>query len=176
MFSLSRSAAALALMLSLCSLSTGSAQTVEKPALDTDFLIKAVEGGHAIILHSQLAETRSNNDKVKAFAKKLVKDHKEMASSLDRYASEQKIAVVAGTDKNVRDQAEQLGKLNGLDFDRAYLKIVTAEHSKAIGMCESQQVLGKNANLKDFAKDALPKLREHLDESKALAGELKGSD
>src|SRR5262245_9714777 len=86
--------------------------------LDNDFLIQAVTSAHADMKYSELADSRSSNDKVKAFAKKIVKDHKDQMQNLDRFVSDRKLAIVAGLEKDARDEADRLGKLDGAAFDK----------------------------------------------------------
>jgi putative membrane protein len=48
-----------------------------------------------------------------------------------------------------------------------------SDHEKAIRMFEGQAKNGKNAELTDFAKKALPPMKEHLKEARDLAAKVK---
>jgi putative membrane protein len=168
-----RGAAALALAFGILAVVKSSALAGDKLPLDKDFLIQAVNSGNAEIKYSELASSHSSNDNVKAYAKKVAKDHKDMAAGLDRYASDQKVAILAGADKATKDEVEHLSKLQGPAFDQAYIKRMIDDHEKAIGMFEAQAKQGLDGKLKAFAQDGLPILREHLQGAKALALELK---
>jgi putative membrane protein len=110
---------------------------------------------------------------VKAYAKKVAKDHKQMAEGLDRFVSDSKLAIVAGADKASKDEVEHLSKLQGAAFDEGYVKRMVDDHEKAISLFEAQAKQGKDEKIKAFARDGLPILREHLRGAKALAMELK---
>jgi putative membrane protein len=151
----------------------GDAQAKGQPVLDTDFLIKAINDTHAEMKYCELADAHAASDKVKAFAGKLAKEHKSMLQNLDRFVSDRKLAVVAGADKASRDEADRLSKLQGANFDKAFLQRIIDDHEKTIQMFETQAKQGKDAGLKAFANETLPRLREHLQEAKALAGQPK---
>jgi putative membrane protein len=154
---------------------TGSgAQKDKQPVyLDKDFLIQAVEGGHAEMKYSELADKHASSDKVKAFARKMVKEHKDMLEGLNRYVDDLKLAIVAGTDKAVRAEADRLSRLDGAAFDQAYIQRMVEDHEKTLAMFETQAKEGKDDRLRKLANDALPHLRDHLKEAKAVAADVK---
>ena len=157
----------------LCSGFAGAVVKAQEPALDRDFLLKAAPQCHALMEYAQLAEKRSSNVEVKAFARKLVQEHKKLHEELAQAAKNQKLAVASGTERSTRDELTRLGKQEGAAFDRAFLKDVIQDHEKAIQCCEAQAKRGKDARLEQFAKDALPHLKEHLKEARNLADKIK---
>jgi putative membrane protein len=157
-------------------LSTANAEnksTTVKPVLDRDFLVKTTTTVHADMQYSDLVEKRSNNDKVKEFARKLLKAHKQMGDDLAKLAQDQKLAIVAGTEKETRDEIDRLSKLKGDEFDRAYLKRIVDDHERAVQMYEGQVKSGKNERMSTFAKDTLPMLQRHLKEARTLYDSVK---
>ena len=151
----------------------GSAQKSNQVYLDKDFLVHTFTNSHAEVRISELADKHSNNQKVKDFAQKVIKDHKDMNDKLSKMASDQKIAVVAGTDQATKDTYDRLSKLNGAEFDREYLKTMVSNHETLVQMLETQSKQGKDANLTDFAKTALPGAQQHLKDARALAAQVK---
>jgi putative membrane protein len=170
---LSHWACAIALATTLGAVSGTAGQIKDKTPLDKDFLVKAMTAGHAEVQYSELAEKRAASDKVKAFARQVVKDHKDLGDSLARAAADLKLAIVAGTEKETKDEVNRLSNLQGAAFDKAYMQRTIDDHESAIQMFEAQAKSGKDAKLNDFAKGALPKMREHLKEAKMIAGDLK---
>ena len=166
------SASVLALVL-VTGAGVSGAQKNEQVFLDKDFLVHAFTNSHAAVRLSELADKHSNNQKVKDFAQKIVKDHKEMNDKLSKMANDQKVGVVAGTEQSVKDTYERLSKLNGADFDRDYLKAIINNHEATVQMMEAQSKQGKDATLTNFAKTALPGAQQHLKDARALAAEVK---
>lgn len=145
----------------------------EHEALDRDFLIRAATCGNAEVKYSELAETRAGSDKVKEFARKMVKDHSRCNGRLSEYARNQKIVVVAGLEKDKRENYDRLSPLKGDEFDRAYLRQMVDDHQKAVSLFEAQVRKGTDPDLKKFAELTLPDLRDHLKQAKDLANSLK---
>jgi len=141
--------------------------------VDRDLLIKVFTLSHADLRASELAEKQASNAKVKEFAQKMVKGHNLLNEGLSKLAGDQKIAVVAGTEKAAKETYDRLTKLQGAEFDREYLKAIINDHERYIQMFETQISQGKDAGLTNFAKNALPSAREHLKEAQALAAEVK---
>lgn len=141
---------------------------------DTDFLKKAMECGNAEVKLSQLAETRAASDKVKEFARMMVKDHTEANAKLAEHARTLKVAVLAGTSKEFRAISDNLSKLRGADFDRAYMERMVKDHEDAIKLFESQAKVDGEGNMKKFAEQTLPHLREHLKKAQEIAKEVGG--
>jgi putative membrane protein len=54
-------------------------------------------------------------------------------------------------------------------FDQAYANNQVKAHEATIALFEEEAANGKDADLKKFAADTLPKLKHHLDEAKKLA-------
>jgi putative membrane protein len=151
----------------------GNAPQNGQAVLDSEFVIVAFNGQYAVIKYSELADTRAANDKVKAFARKLFKEHKSMMDGLNPYIAKQKLTPVSGAQKASQTEAERLSKLQGAAFDHAFLKRTIEDHEKALEFYEAESKLGKNADLKAYASGMLPRLRDHLQEAKILASQLK---
>jgi len=145
----------------------------DAPVSDTDFLVKAVTCGTAEVKFAEIAERRASNADVKAFANKMATDHKKCNEKLLEQAKNLKVAVVTGLERDRREIATRLGKLEGQDFDRDYMKQMVEDHEKAISLFESYTKTGSNKELVDFAREALPVLREHLKEAKSICEKIK---
>jgi putative membrane protein len=168
-----RGTVAIAALAMACGVAATAAQTKDKVALDNDFIVKAMTCTHAEVMYSELAEKHAASDKVKAFARQVIKDHKDVDSNLAKAAADHKVGVVAGTEKETKDELKRLSGLQGAAFDKAYMQRMIDDHEAAITMFESQTKLGKDAKLNDFAKTTLPKIRDHLKEAKSIASDLK---
>jgi putative membrane protein len=148
---------------------TGANAQKAAQKLDNDFLIQAAVCENAEIEFSKLAASRANAKAVKDFAEKMVKDHQASYDKLAALLKDRKVGVVAGTEKETRDTISKLKELEGAAFDRAYLKQFIDDHKKAISMCEAQMEKGTQNDIKAFAKDCLPHIRDHLKMAEDLA-------
>src|SRR6185312_9909376 len=70
------------------------------------------------------------------------------------------------------DVLKRLEGLKGEQFDRAYLQQLVKDHEKAVALFQREADRGKNAELKQFANDTLPTLKDHLQMAKNLYHEV----
>jgi putative membrane protein len=141
--------------------STHAGEKSERP-LDKDFLVKVATCNNAGIQISKLADSRAASSQVKEFATTIVKDHKAAGDQLADLLKGRKLAIVAGFDKETKDEVSRLSKLQGTEFDRAYMQTVVKGHKDVIGIFENQAKNGQEEDIRTFAKDMLPHLRKHL--------------
>ncbi len=129
---------------------------------DRVFVAKAKQGGMAEVEAAKLAEQKSQVPKIKEFGARMVQDHGRANRQLERIASEKGIAVPDKLDKSGERELDVLEKLSGVKFERAYTEREVSDHKKAIKEFEHEAASGSDQDLKRFAEDTLPTLREHL--------------
>jgi putative membrane protein len=139
-----------------------------KLPLDNDFLIKAATCDFAVISISKMAETQGSPE-VKSFAVQLGKDHQACYEKVADLLKTRKVGVVSGTEADTKATIKRLGTLKGTDFDREYLKWIINEHREGIPLMENQMKMGKDADVRDFAKENLGTTRKHLQKAEELA-------
>ncbi|MGI8991423.1 MAG: DUF4142 domain-containing protein [Bryobacteraceae bacterium] len=157
-------------MLLICG-GMASAQGREK-AMDTHFAMKAAQGGMAEVKLGQLAQDKGSSDAVKQFGKKMVDDHSKANDRLKSVAAKENITLP--TDMDAKDQAvyDELSKLSGAEFDRAYARDMVRDHKKDVSEFQKEANKGKDDSIKNFASQTLPTLQEHL---KMAQGLMSGS-
>jgi putative membrane protein len=143
---------------------------------DANFIREAAKGGMMEVKMGQAAKDRASNAEVKSFGEKLVKDHSEENQKLTQLASQKGIDLAKETDK---DTAQDHGKMvmdlekkTGAEFDRAFVKHTLKDHKKDISKFEKASRELEDAELRSFANNCLPKLREHQMEAERLARSL----
>lgn len=147
---------------------SGSVRAADQP-LDNDFLIKTSASEHACVEMAKMGEKQASAPKVKDFAGRLAKDHQKCYDKLSEAIKNKKVIVVAGFEKDTKSEMDRIGKLQGPDFDREWLKWIVASHKDAVARFEAQANNGKDADLARFAKDTLPGLRAYLKEAEDLS-------
>jgi len=136
--------------------------------LDQELLVKASSCTNATIEASNIAAKRAQSQDVKTFAQKMSEDHKKCQDRLAQIVKDRKIAVVSGLEPNTKNDIEKLGKLQGAELDRAYLDWVIKGHREGIEMLQNQADNGKDNELRTFAKEQIPGMREHLKRAEEL--------
>jgi putative membrane protein len=145
-------------------------------ASPADFLGQAMECNAYEQELAQIAAENATNPDVKAFAQRLGQEHNKFAQELQQVAKEKKIGVVTGTDKEHRDRVADLKKTGkGNDFDKKFLQFVIEDHEKAIKHIEEcSKDSGFDSGCKACADKALPALRKHVEEARALQKKMGG--
>jgi len=152
------------------------ASTADKPKVvsDADFLIRSISDGVAEVKLAEMADKRADSMAVKDFARQMQTDHTQANQKLMGFAKDLKIGVVAGTEREQREAVNRLSKLNGAEFDRAYMQLMVDEHNKAILLFENySKGSAGNADLREMASKTLTKLREHRKEAQNILDGLK---
>jgi putative membrane protein len=167
---MSRLMGAIAIVACVCW--TNASRADEQP-LDDNFLIKAAEGDHVEIEAGKLADKHAASPHVKEFAQRLVQDHQKNYDKLAALIKGRKIAIVSGTEKGNREEIDRLSKLQGAEFDREFIRWTVASHQKTIALFENQAKNGKNGDVRSFASESLPAIREHLKRAEELAKSIQ---
>jgi putative membrane protein len=141
---------------------TGENKKKTEAAADVKFLENAARGGISEVEMGKLAQEKGQSEQVKDFGKTLVRDHSEANEKLKDIAADKSITVPGDMAKQQKDMLAKLGKLSGDSFDKEFAKHMTMDHKKDIAEFEKESKSGKDAELKAFAANTLPTLKEHL--------------
>lgn len=126
------------------------------------FLEEAAIGGMAEVQMGQLASQNAQSDQVKQFGQRMVTDHGKANDQLKQIASAKGVTLPTDLDAKHKRDHDRLAKLNGADFDRAYMKMMVSDHKKDVSDFRNEAKSAKDAEVKSFASSTLPTLEEHL--------------
>jgi putative membrane protein len=141
---------------------------------DEKFMKDAAVGGMTEVKLGQLAEQKASSDSVKQFGKRMATDHGKANDELKQLASQKGVALPADLDRGHQGLYDKLAKLNGADFDRAYMKEMVKDHDKDVKAFRKQADSGKDADLKSWASKTLPTLQEHQQQAKQVSASVQG--
>jgi putative membrane protein len=116
---------------------------------------------------ARIATSRSTDRDVKAFAERVSNDNAKITDAL-RAASPRGVDVP----KNDPDPAvlASINNLRGAEFDKAYIEqVALAGEQKALSAFQAEIASGRDEQLKDVAKKALPTIQEHYAMAQDLA-------
>jgi len=146
---------------------------------DGNFINEAVSGGKMEVEMGRMAKDKAQNQRVKAFADMMVRDHTQANKELENILKEKNYttASMEHSSHNAPDEnpVSSLENQKGRDFDKAYMKMMVKDHDKTIDLFVKESNNGKDSRLKDFATRMLPALRTHLDSAKAIHSDLDKS-
>lgn len=117
-----------------------------------------------------MAAEKATDPQVKAYGDQLQKDHAAANMKLAQLASTKGITASEALEGDARTQLDDLAKLSGADFDRAFMeRFGVAAHEKAIALFERQAKEGQDPDIRAFAEQSLATLRTHLQTSQQVA-------
>lgn len=126
------------------------------------FASEAAVIGKAEIELAQLALQKSEDDDVREFAHRMVKDHTAADAKLKEIAAQENLTLPQSLDAKHRAVKQKLASLEGDAFDREYKKEMEKGHDKAVALFESaSQSRQMSDELKEFAASTLPTLEQH---------------
>lgn len=136
---------------------------------DRDFICRATVENLAEASFGRMAEERSADPAVKAFARRMIEDHASLDRQLQLLADQlQDVVPPGGLDAAHIGIRDALAPLEGEAFDRAYVASEVEDHRSAIAFYEREARNGGAAVLADFAARTLPLLRRHLEAAQGI--------
>jgi putative membrane protein len=144
------------------------AQAAQLTAVDKAFVDAAASNGLSEIQLAKLAAGRASHKEVREFARRLEAEHTKADVELRKIVDSKGIKMAQEMEP-YQAAAKELVKLDGAAFDRVYLRHVIREHEDAIAQFTREAQEGQHPQLKAFASEMLPRLREHLQTAQQLA-------
>jgi putative membrane protein len=131
----------------------------------------AAAGGLAEVDLGKLAESKAANADVKQFAERMIDDHGKANDKLTSIAQKSRAPMSGKPDAEHSQARANLEKLNGGEFDRAYIAAQVTEHQKTAQLLAWEIGQGQNAEMQRFASETLPTVLEHLRQARDLAAQ-----
>jgi putative membrane protein len=175
---------------------TGEKYDTSLKSSDRSFVDDLTYAGNAEVELGRVAAMRAASPAVKKFGQMMVDDHTKAGKELAEIASMYNVTQPSGLDEKHRDLENRLAKMNGPDFDKAYMDAMIDGHQNVVDTLESRvdevnrsaTLTGKQekdtnvkpetsensitASLNAFAANALPVVKGHLDQAKAIKDQL----
>lgn len=137
-------------------------------SMEKMFLVNAAGSGMYEIEVAKVAGAKARQPAVKAYADMLVRDHTASLAELKQLASREGVTLPGDMPQDKRAKIQRLSKEK--EFDRQFLKQVGLEdHRIDIALFESASHNAKDADIKAFATQTLPSLREHRAQAEKLS-------
>ncbi|GGA98958.1 DUF4142 domain-containing protein [Puia dinghuensis] len=132
---------------------------------DQKFAVDAANAGMTEIEAAKTARQNGREADVKEYAAMIIKDHTEVADKLKAIAAKKNLTLPADISRESQEDIAALQKKTGKDFDKAYLKMMVADHKKALILFNDESKNGSDADIRAFADATVHTLQHHLDEA-----------
>ncbi|MES2392428.1 MAG: DUF4142 domain-containing protein [Acidobacteriota bacterium] len=139
---------------------------------DKKFLATVSQGGMNEIKLSELAEQKATAPEVKAFAHKMVVEHKALAASMKPYADAWKIDGPTGPDADHQAEWDKLNGLSGAEFDKEYMNCMQKDHHDALNLFEKEAATTSDAKFKQTVMKGKSAVAAHTHMADDLGAKL----
>ena len=116
----------------------------------------------------ELAKERAESDEVKQFAQRMIDDHGKANEQLEEIAKTKGVALPTEAGEEHSKVRAELADLKGEEFDQKYMAAMAEDHQKAVDLFQKQAEEGQDPELKSFAEQTLPTIKEHLTQAQSM--------
>ena len=127
------------------------------------FLVRAANSGMAEVKMAELASERATRADIKDVAKTIINDHQNANSQVKSLAGQRGIALPDSASDSKRRRYDDLSDERGADFDKQYVNRMIDDHEDDIDMFEDAIEDVRDPEVRNFAQNTLPRLRNHLE-------------
>ena len=159
---------------STASKSSDTADKISKS--DREMMEKIAEANIAEIETGKLAQEKSKNEQVRSFAKKMVDDHTQAQSDLEKIAQAKNVTLPSKPDAKHQAAMKKLNTLSEADFDKQYMaQAGLNDHRDTHRLLERVSKQAKDDDLKQYATKTIAAVDEHLKMAREMSGSSAGS-
>jgi putative membrane protein len=141
---------------------------VAKDGPGQQFITRAVQGNLAEVAMGQLAQQKASSAGVRSFGQMLEQDHSKANQEATAAASSLNVTIPTEPNKQQEAAHDQMSKLSGNAFDRAFARHMVDDHKKDISAYE-KEAKRSDGSVSEYAKATLPTLEKHLQTARSLA-------
>ena len=129
---------------------------------DTDFVVKAADGGMLEVQLAELALTKASSPKVKEFAQTMITDHSKANEELKSLAQSKNISLPTSLSEENQKDYNDLAEKSGAEFDKAYCEFMVKDHKDDLEKFKKAADDAEDPDLKTWAAGKVPVLEHHL--------------
>jgi putative membrane protein len=135
-----------------------------------EFADKAAKSDAFEIAAAKLAKTNAASADVKTFAATMIEAHTGSTAKIKAAAAKATPAIKPDPTltSDLQSKLDDLGKLKGADFDKAYIDGQVSAHEDALSLMKGYAGNGDTPSLKAAAGEIAPVVQKHLDMARAL--------
>src|SRR5215475_10426156 len=141
-------------------------------APEKEFLANAARGGMLEVQLGNLAAQKATSADVKQFGERMATDHGQLGQKLQQLASNLNVTLPQDLKPEQQTAVSRLEKLSGKAFDHEFMREMISDHTRDISEFERASTQATNSDIKQFASEALPTLRDHLKLAREISAKL----
>ena len=147
----------------------GGVNSVQQTAIDKIFVKKSMAGNLAEVQLGQLTLQKSNNDKVKQFAQKMIDDHTRLNEQMKQIADLLHVDAPTEISKKDKSLIGKMQSLSGPAYDQAYIKDMVKDHKEDLSQLRMEVSNSQFLGVKNAALQTTKTISGHLEMAEQLA-------
>jgi putative membrane protein len=136
------------------------------------FVTNAVQGNMYEIDAAKIAEQKSKNPDVKAFAKRMVTDHTKLGADMKPVIAKSGQTAPTDLDQRRKGMLDNLKAASAGDFDKTYMDQQVAAHDETLTLLQGYAKDGSDAGLQAAAGKAAPIVQHHDEMAKQIQAKV----
>lgn len=137
--------------------------------IDEAFALFAASSGLAEVEAARLVLKTEKRNEIRSFAERMAKEHGRGVEELRRIVAPRGLNLPAGATGRHLDMVTKLSGVREQDRGDAFVQRFGVDaHKEAIALYERHAIDGKDPQLKKYATDTLPALRDHMSAAQKL--------
>jgi len=137
--------------------------------LDKQFLLAAADDALFQVNAGQVAAAGTTQQNIQDYGEDMTTDHTRAGQELQQLAAARKVELPTTLSDERQQQLDSLSMVNGAALDTLYVNQMVAMQERIVHMMEIEGTSGKDAELKQWATDRLPIVRQFEERAKAIA-------
>lgn len=139
---------------------------------DSAFIREALAGNLLEVGLGNLALQKGLNPAVKQFGQQMITDHSTMQNQWNALVSTNRLSLKASLNQAQQQQASQIGKLSGAEFDRQYMTAMVQDHQNDVALFQSQGLSAHSPQVRQLASTELATIQQHLSTATQVASQV----
>ncbi len=144
----------------------------KKTDADAEFLTKVVPSIAASVKIIEYEVQNTSDPTVKAFAERVLAQHKGSVNTASEHAKRLNVAVDANGARDSKEMIDKLSTLKGPELDAAFLEWLGHIHHDT-SVFDDEVKNGSDPALKSYAQNSITAGNEHLSEARELLAKTK---
>lgn len=129
---------------------------------DAQFLVDATDISLTEIKLGELAKMKSKSKDIKEMGEMMIVDHNKALNEGKELAASKGVTLPTSVSEKTQKKYDELNALNEKDFNKEYSTMMVDGHKDAIDIFEKRADKTEDVDIKNWANNTLPALREHL--------------
>ncbi|MBF01355.1 DUF4142 domain-containing protein [Flavobacterium coralii] len=143
---------------------------------DSEYLVMAAEVDMKEIELGKLAQQKATNADVKAYGQMMVTEHQKASDKTKELAQKMNVSLPMALTEKGQEAYDDLNDETGMDFDKKYIDMMVDGHEKTIDKMEDASENANSEEVRMWAANMLPTLRQHLDRAKQLKEQMDNNN